>query len=81
LNDVPAGANWIFVSTRSGLYGKQGLTRDFTYDAVNNEIVFNAVLDENDVVSVQYIGFVAMPVTAPELLDVVLFTRATDAVT
>lgn len=67
LNDTPAGANWIRVSTESSLYGKRTLiaSRDRHYDVGTNSIVFEYPLAENDVVSVQYIGFVAQPVTYP----------------
>jgi hypothetical protein len=64
LNDTPAGANWIRVSTESSLYGKRTLiaSRDRHYDIGTNSIVFEYPLAENDVVSVQYIGFVVAPV-------------------
>lgn len=67
LNDTPAGANWIRVSTESSLYGKRTLiaSRDRHYDIWTNSIVFEYTLAENDVVSVQYIGFVAQPVIYP----------------
>lgn len=61
LTDSPAGANWIWVSTRSGLYGKQWPTRDYQYNQLTNQIIFNTPLSAGDVVSVQYLWFVAAP--------------------
>ena len=61
LSNTPSGANWIWVSTESSLYGKQGLTRDWTYDVWTNTIIMTYPLWVGDVVSIQYIGFIAMP--------------------
>lgn len=60
LTDTPAGANWIWVSTESSLYGKQWATRDWTYNAATNSIVMNYTLWAGDIISIQYLGFVAM---------------------
>lgn len=61
LNNTPAWANFIWISTESGLYGKQWLTRDRTYDAGTNTITMWYNLNAGDIVSIQYIGFAAVP--------------------
>lgn len=72
LVQTPAWAAWIWVSTESSLYGKQGATRDFTYDSGTNSIIFNTPRDAWDVITVQFITGVA-PLTAikPSDLDAI----------
>ena len=48
-------AELVRVSTRSGLYGKQWATNDYTVTALN-EITFNDPLTSGDIVTVQYIS-------------------------
>lgn len=74
LNDTPAGANWIWVSTESSLYGKQWVTRDWTYDVGNNKIVMWYALQPGDVVSIQYIGFMAQPLDPIKKVSDVVWT-------
>ena len=57
LSDTPAWEDWIWVSTRSWLYGKLGSSLDYEYDSVTNKIILPAQ-DDWDVIQVRYIGFV-----------------------
>jgi len=57
LSDTPAWEDWIWVSTRSWLYGKLGSALDYEYDSVTNKIILPAQ-DDWDVIQVRYIGFV-----------------------
>lgn len=74
LSNTPSWANWIRVSTESSLYGKQGATRDRTYNAGTNTITMNYALQAGDVVSVQYIGFMAQPLDPVKRVSDVVWT-------
>jgi hypothetical protein len=63
------GTAWIRVSGRSGLYEKQGGTRDYTMTA-SNEITLTSPAESGDIITIQYISDVTMlaKATTPEAI-------------
>lgn len=65
LANTPASAWLVRVSSRSSLYAKQGVTRDFT--VAGNDIVLNIPATVWDVITVQYIESLGTPLAIPSI--------------